>query len=166
MKKYGFMGVLGLFWLLFSCDMFTPRSVEKPIDTTFEDPFRLYSILNKTGEQFSKTSYEDILDTNFRFIAWDYAAYTRESEIEQLKKLQASCNCDSISTIWDTCSKNIETRNDTSMTLCRTYFVTYNYSNSKVTDTGSVEFFLVRQTGNTWKISLWQENVQRSIFHP
>jgi hypothetical protein len=150
---------------MFSCGLFTPRNVEPPGDDTFIDPFRLGSILNGTGAQFSKTSYEDIFDSNFQFKAWDNVAYSRENEIERLKTIKASCNC-SLSTEWDTCENVGEIRNETSMTLCRTFFVTHHYSSGTTIDTGEVEFSLSQLSINTWTIVLWKEGSTRSIFHP
>jgi hypothetical protein len=149
---------------VFSCGLFTPRNVENPGDDTFIDPFRLDSILNGTGEKFSKASYEDILDDNFQFIAWDNTTYNRDREIERLKTLKASNS--TLSTVWDTCEGTGEIRGETSMTLCRTFFVTYGNSNNIVTDTGKVEFTLTRSSGNIWTILEWNESSIRSIFHP
>lgn len=160
------VGVGIIISMLFSCGIFTPRTVEKPGGEVFSDPFHLYSILDKTGEQFTKTSYEDIFDSTFQFIAWDNATYNRYDEIEKLKTLKASCNCDSFSTVWDTCEGVGEKREESSMTLCRTFFLTYYSDGSKDIDSGKVQFKLNRSAGNIWTIVLWEEQVSRSVFHP
>ncbi len=164
--KYS-IAILGfIVWAGLSCGIFTPQQVEKPAGETFSDPFRVYSILEKTGEQFSKTAYEDIFDQNFQFIAWDNATFNREIVIEQLKTLKASCTCEKISTVWDTCWNFGEIRGENSMYLCRTFYVTFFKSSGNVSDTGKVEFTLNRSSGNIWTITGWKEEVNRSIFHP
>jgi hypothetical protein len=152
--------------IVFSCGIFTPRTVEKPSGEISGDSFSLYSILDKTGEQFSKTAYEDIFDENFIFKAWDNATYDREKVIEQLKTLKATCACEKISTNWDTCGNIGEIREGNSMTLCRTFYVTYFRSNGNISDTGKAKFTLNRSSGNIWTIMVWEEEVTRSIFHP
>jgi hypothetical protein len=154
---------LGVGLLLCSCGMFTPREVEQPSVETAGDPFHLYSILEKTGEQFSKIAYEDILDSNFTFVAWDNALYNRENEIEQLKTLKATCNCE---VNWDTCAGRGETREGDTLTLCRTFFVRNGNSNGLVVDSGKAEISLNRSSGNIWTIVVWKEGSLRSIFHP
>jgi hypothetical protein len=149
---------------VFSCGIFAPRNVETPGDDTFIDLFRLDSILHGTGEKFSKTSYEDILDDNFQFIAWDNTTYNRDREIERLKTIKASNG--TLSTVWDTCGDIGEIREETTLILCRTFFVTYGNSNNIVTDTGKVEFTLTRSSGNIWTILVWKEGSTGSIFHP
>jgi hypothetical protein len=154
----GLIACIGL-----SCGIFTPNQVEKPAGEMFSDPFRLYSILENTGEQFSKTGYEDIFDENFKFIAWDNASYNKETMIEQLKTLKAS---DSISTVWDTCGGVGEIREGNTLTLCRTYYLTYFRPSGNVSDTGKINFTLNRSQGSIWTIMVWEEGVARSIFHP
>jgi hypothetical protein len=152
----------GIVLLIASCGIFSPSRVEEPGEGASGDPFQLYSILDKTGEKFSKKAYEDILAQEFQFIAWDNAVYSREDLIEQLNKLKVSCNC---SVSWDTCEGVGEIREESSMTLCRTFFVT-DQSKKEATDTGKVEFGLIRSSVNTWMIVSWKEGVTRSIFHP
>src|SRR5271157_3943066 len=112
---------------LLTCDMFSPRTVENPVinSSSINDPFSLYTILNYTGEEFSKTDYEDIFDSNFVFIDVDGAQSSREEEIERLKGISASCKCDSINTIWDTCNGVTEIQGDNTLTLCRSYKVSF-----------------------------------------
>jgi hypothetical protein len=157
-------GIVGIMAL--SCGIFTPRPVEKPTGQTFVDPFRLYTILDKTGEQFSKTAYEDIINEHFTFIAWDNATYSRDNIIEQLKTLNASCNCEKINTVWDTCLGTGEIRVADTLTICRTFIVTYYRSSGNVSDTGKVQFVLNRSSGSIWTVVLWKEGLIRSIFHP
>lgn len=157
--------IYGTFMCLFlSCGLFTPQHVEVPSGTSI-DPFRLDLILQKTGEKFSKTAYEDLFDINFRFIAWDNAVYTRENEIEALKLLKASY--DSLATIWDTCEGVGEIREGNTMTLCRTFYISiFNDQGSSLLDSGKVQFTLNRLSGNIWTIVQWQEGSTRSKFHP
>jgi hypothetical protein len=165
-KECVIVGIVLIFMGGFSCGIFTPQPVEKPAGETLSDPFRVYSILENTGEQFSKTSYEDIFDTNFAFIAWDNSNYNRERTIEKLKTLNATCACEKISAVWDTCGNIGEIREGTSMTLCRTFYVTYFRSSGNKSDTGKAEFTLNRSSGNIWTIVEWKEEISRSIFHP
>jgi hypothetical protein len=153
---------LGIGLILVSCGIFTPSRVEEPAEVALGDPFRLYSILDGTGEQFSKKAYEDILSPDFQFVAWDNAAYGRQDVIEQLNKLKMSCNC---AVSWDSCKGVGEIRDESSMTLCRTFYVK-NRSQKEVTDTGKVEFGLIRSSGNIWTVVSWKEGLSRSMFHP
>ena len=154
--------------ILLTCDMFSPRNVEKPISgSSVSDPFRLYSILEYTGEAFSKTSYEDIFDSSFVFIDVNNIKSSRDQEIEALKAITASCKCDSINTVWDTCDGVHEIQGDNTLTLCRSFKVTFFSATVSTIDSGKAEFYLRRSSENTWTIVTWtEEGAQRSIFHP
>lgn len=154
--------------IVLTCDMFSPRIVEKPSNgSTVSDPFRLYSILEYTGEAFSKTSYEDIFDSSFVFIDVNNVKSSRDQEIEALKAITASCKCDSINTVWDTCNGIGEIQGDNTLTLCRSFKVTFFSASGATIDSGKAEFYLRRSSENTWTIVTWTEGgTQRSIFHP
>lgn len=150
-----------------TCDMFSPRIVERPgSGPSITDPFRLYSILKSTGETFSKTSYEDIFDINFMFTDANLSSYGRAQEIEALRKLIAVHRQDSISTVWDTCNGVLEIHGDHSMTLCRIFKVTFTGASGVVTDSGKTQFELRQSPDNTWTIFKWSEEGQRTVFHP
>ena len=154
--------------IVLTCDMFSPRIVEKPSNgSTVSDPFRLYSILEYTGEAFSKTSFEDIFDSSFVFIDVNNVKSSRDQEIEALKAITASCKCDSINTVWDTCNGIGEIQGDNTLTLCRSFKVTFFSTSGATIDSGKAEFYLRRSSENTWTIVTWTEGgTQRSIFHP
>jgi hypothetical protein len=162
MGKKRFFFTMGL--LFASCGIFTPSRVEEPSIGAPTDSLHISSILQKTGAHFSKTpyEYEDILSSDFQFIAWDNAMYSREDMIEQLKKLKVSCGC---SIAWDTCEGIGEIRTETTMTIWRRFLVKHP-SDPSVTDSGKVEFSLSQSAVNTWTIVQWKENLTRSIFHP
>jgi hypothetical protein len=162
MRKKIVLAALG--GILVSCGIFTPDRVEEPSIGANTDSLHLSSILQNTGGHFSKMpyEYEDVLSSNFRFVAWDNAEYGREVLVEQFKKLKASCGC---SIIWDTCEDVGEIRNEDTMTICRRFKVMSSSARS-VTDSGKVEFTLGQSSVNTWLIVLWKENLTRSIFHP
>jgi hypothetical protein len=154
---------------LITCGMFSPRTVESPQvnSSSLKDPFSLNTILMYTGEQFSKTDYEDIFDTNFVFIDFYGQQYDRNLEIQHLKVL-GSCKCDSITTVWDTCPGVGEIQGDNTLTLCRSFTVTFFSTSGEATvDSGKAEFKVGRSAENTWTILSWtEEGPQRSIFHP
>jgi hypothetical protein len=150
-----------------SCDMFSPRTVESPgSGSSVTDPFRLYSILKYTGEAFSKTSYEDVFDSNFVFIDFNGASSSRGTEIEALHRIVASCKCDSINTVWDTCNDVGEIHGDHTLTLCRSYKVTFISATGVTIDSGKTQFDLRESLDNTWTIVRWNEEGQQTIFHP
>ncbi|MGB7567603.1 MAG: hypothetical protein WBM07_07080 [Chitinivibrionales bacterium] len=154
---------------LLTCDMFSSRTVENPVinSSSINDPFSLYTILNYTGEEFSKTDYEDIFDSNFVFIDIDGAQSSRDEEIERLKGIAASCKCDSINTVWDTCNGVTEIQGDNTLTLCRSYKVSFFSVTGATIDSGKAQFHVRRSAENTWTILSWtEEGLQRSIFHP
>jgi hypothetical protein len=145
--------------------MFSPRTVENPLvnSSSINDPFRLSTILEYTGEQFSKTDYEDIFDSSFVYIDVNNIQYTRNQEIQALTVLN-SCKCDSINTVWDTCGI---APGDNSYTLCRSFTVTFFSASGPTVDSGKAQFKVVRSAENTWTILSWtEEGLQRSIFHP
>jgi len=150
---------------LSTCGMFSPRTVENPLvnSSSINDPFRLSTILEYTGEQFSKTDYEDIFDSSFVYIDVNNIQYTRDQEIQALTVL-GSCKCDSINTVWDTCGI---APGDNSYTLCRSFTVTFFSASGATVDSGKAQFKVVRSAENTWTILSWtEEGLQRSIFHP
>jgi hypothetical protein len=147
--------------------MFSPRTVERPSSgSTVIDPFRLYSILKYTGEAFSKTSYEDIFDSNFVFTDINSSTYSRAQEIEALKAILALHKRETINTIWDTCNDVGDKHGDHTLTLCRSFKVTFSSVAGVTIDSGKAQFDLRQSLDNTWTILKWSEEGQQTIFHP
>jgi hypothetical protein len=148
---------------LLSCEMFSPREVQKP-QGPFVDRLVLSAIMKATGQSFSKTSYEDILHPLFVFIAFNGPAFNHDNEVARLQSIIVD---PTVYAIWDTCAGNIQELPDT-MIVCRKFKVTYNKTTTDSSvDSGSVQLRLEYYAPkNTWTIRTWQEEGKMSIFNP
>jgi hypothetical protein len=151
-----------------SCDMFSPRSVESPQGViVFDDPLNLKTILNYSDKSFSSTatSYSDLLNPDFEFVAYNGQTVNRDDEIIRLKAIVAVDS--TVSAVWDTCTNVsiIDAPPDT-IIVCRNFKVVYKKtSDGSLVDSGEVQLTLEKYS-NAWTIRKWEERSSLSIFNP
>lgn len=148
--------------------MFSPREVEQP-QGVFTDPLHLAEIMMNTNQQFSKTTYEDILHPDFNYIGYNDKPFNQAEEITRLKAIIVDST---VHVSWDTCPTSVcpgavQLPPDT-LIVWRKFTAVYHktFSDSSV-DSGEAQLRLEYYAPkNTWTIRTWWERITMSIFNP
>lgn len=158
-----------VFMLICRCGLFTPRDdFELPASETEEDPFSFSSLLDETGEEFSKLDLPELLhpDIEYTNVRLGDIRYYQDDLINHLR--WRINNFSDLKVTWNDRDGFVEEGDTLIMINEISYQIVKSDESENVLFSGTCQFVIKRGLDDIWRIFEWTDEptTRESFFSP
>ena len=166
--KY-FLFIVLAFMIICNCGIFTPRTdFELPASETEEDPFSFGSLLDETGEEFSKLDLPELLhpDIEYTNVRLGDIRYHQEDLINHLRWRKN--NFSDLEVSWTDRDGFVEDGDTLILINEISYQIVKSGTPENVLFSGTCQFVIKRGLDDIWRIFEWTDEptTSESFFSP